>query len=201
MPSADPCPVRGPSIGHRGSGSDLWIRAIRVKLGDPEVQHLGVTAVGHEEVGGFDVAVDDAFTVRGAQRIRDLGADRQDTIHRHRPAANFVLERRALEQLHRDERLAVVLADVVNRADVGMVERGGRPRFTRKSRECLIVARLGDRQKLERDLAAQPRVLSAIDDAHPSTAEELHNAVVRDGLADHADGRVQVQSSKFKVQS
>ena len=32
----------------------------------------------------------------------------------------------------------------------------------------------------------QPRVLGLVDDTHPATAEFLNDAVVRNGLADHA---------------
>ena len=42
-----------------------------------------------------------------------------------RPARDAVLQRHAVQKLHGDERLAVLLADVVDRADVGMVQRGG----------------------------------------------------------------------------
>ncbi|HEV8523761.1 MAG TPA: hypothetical protein VGQ71_04625 [Terriglobales bacterium] len=42
-----------------------------------------------------------------------------------RLALNGVLQRLALHQLHSDEGLAVVLADVMNGADVRMVEGGG----------------------------------------------------------------------------
>ena len=42
---------------------------------------------------------------------------------------NQLLQRLALQTLHDDERLAVVLPDVVNRADVGMIEGGGGARL------------------------------------------------------------------------
>ena len=41
----------------------------------------------------------------------------------------------AAERLHGDERLSLLLADVVNRADVWVVQRGGSLRFTLESAE------------------------------------------------------------------
>ena len=41
-------------------------------------------------------------------------------------------------------------------------------------------------EKLERDEAVQPRILSLVDDAH-TAAELLDDAIVGDRLADHAD--------------
>jgi hypothetical protein len=40
------------------------------------------------------------------------------------------------------------------------------------------------RQKLEGDETVEPRVLSLVNHAHPTTAQLLDDAVVRDGLAD-----------------
>jgi hypothetical protein len=41
-------------------------------------------------------------------------------------------------------------------------------------------------QELEGDEPMQPRVLSLIHNTHPAATELIHDAVVRDGLADHA---------------
>ena len=49
----------------------------------------------------------------------------QHPLHLHRLAADQVLQGLALHQLHDDEGVSLVLADLVDHADVGMVERGG----------------------------------------------------------------------------
>jgi hypothetical protein len=43
-------------------------------------------------------------------------------------------------------------------------------------------------KKFQRDKAMQPRVFGFVDDAHPAAAEFLDDAVMRNGLADHAGG-------------
>ena len=70
-----------------------------------------------------------------------------------------------------------MLFDVVDRADVRMVQRGGRARLAAEPVERLGVA--GDvlRQKLERDGPAEPGVFGLVDDTHPAVAEFGHDAV------------------------
>ena len=48
-----------------------------VDLGQSEIENLGVPALGDENVRGLDVAVDDAFGVRGVERIGNLDGERE----------------------------------------------------------------------------------------------------------------------------
>ena len=81
---------------------------------------------------------------------------------------------------------AILLADVVNRADVGVIQRGRGLGFALKTGKCLRIAGHLFGQKLEGDEAMQPRVFGLIHHTHTAAAEFLDNTVVRDGLADHA---------------
>src|ERR1700730_40471 len=96
-----------------------------------------------------------------------------------------MLQSLAIQELHGDERLAALLANVVNRADVGMVESRRGLRFTLKTGKSLGV--FGDFiwQELQCHETMQSGVLSLIDHTHPAAPELLHDAVVRNGLADH----------------
>jgi hypothetical protein len=67
---------------------------------------------------------------------------------RERRGAYVVLEGGALKVFHGDERLSAIFADVVNRADVGMIERGGCLSFALKTGECLRITGNLFRQKL-----------------------------------------------------
>ena len=81
--------------------------------------------------------------------------------------------------------LAVLLADFVDGADVGMVQRRGGLRFTLETGQSLGVSGHLIGQELEGYKAVAARVLGLVDHTHPAAAELLDNAVVRDGLADH----------------
>ena len=100
----------------------------------------------------------------------------------------MVLQGCAVQTLHGDERLPVLLANVVNRADVGVVQRRCSLRFALKACERLRVAGNILRQELKGDEAMQPRVLGFIHHTHPPAAQLLDDAVVRDGLADKLGG-------------
>jgi hypothetical protein len=82
--------------------------------------------------------------------------------------------------LHGDERLALVLGDVVDGADGGMVEGGGGPRLPPEALDRASVARDLAREELEGDLAAEGAVLGAIDHPHPAGADERVEAIATD---------------------
>jgi len=96
-----------------------------------------------------------------------------------------MLQSPAIHELHGDERLTVLLADVVDRANVRVIERGRSLRFPLEAGQSLGVSGNFIRQELESNEAVQPRVLSLVDDTHTSAAQLLDDAVVRDGLAEH----------------
>ena len=128
--------------------------------------------------------MNDAFRVRGVQGIRDLDGQREQQLSVQRATRDPVLQGYAIEVLHCDECLTILLANVVDRADVGMVERGSSLSLPLEAAQGLWVAGYLIRQKLQSDETVQPSVLSLVDHTHPATTQLLHNAIMRDGLAD-----------------
>ena len=137
-----------------------------------------MVALGHENVGGLNVAMNNASRVRRIQRVRDLDTQRQDRFQLHRTVADHVLECSARQKFHDQERAAFLLANVINRADVGMVQSRSRLGFTAKALQRLPVLCQVVGKKLERDKAAQPRVLGFVDDAHTAAAQLLNDPVM-----------------------
>jgi len=66
--------------------------------------------------------MDNPFRVCGIQCIGNLNAELQDLLDRQWLALNSVLERLPLQALHADKGPTFVLTNVVNRADVGVVQ-------------------------------------------------------------------------------
>src|SRR2546422_103144 len=65
----------------------------------------------------------DAFGVRGVKTLGNLDGYFEQTIERHRPRHDDVLQGHAIQEFHGDERLVLVLPNFVDRADVGMIQR------------------------------------------------------------------------------
>ena len=159
--------------------------ANRGHLRQPEIQNLGVAALGDKNVGGLDVAMDDSFGVGGIERVRNLDGQRQNLFDLHRWPCDPMLQRHAIQKLHGDEGLAVLFANFVDGADVGMVQGRSRLRLALKPGQRLGIFGHVIRQELQGDKAVQGYILGLVNHAHPAAAEFLDDAVVRDGLADH----------------
>src|SRR6516165_9878469 len=98
----------------------------------------------------------------------------------------------ALQVFHHDEGLAFTLVNVVNGANVGMVQGGGSTGFPLEAFEgdggSLLVLRstqhlLG--KELEGYKGAEAKILGLVDHTHAPAAELFENAIVADGTADH----------------
>src|SRR5450631_1055963 len=99
------------------------------QLGESEVEDFDLPARREEDIGGFYVAVDDAFGVGGVERVGELNAEVEQAIERQRTAGELRVKTLALQQLHRNKGLAFLVFYRVDGADVGMVQGGGGARF------------------------------------------------------------------------
>ena len=143
-----------------------------------------MTARADENVRRFDVAVDDIRGMGGVQCVSDLDPEPQHRLESEWTGGESVLQRRALQILHGDERSSVLLADVVDRADVRMVERRCGPGFALKAAQGLGITRQIFGDELERNGTVKPRIFGFVHHAHPAAAELLDDAVVRERLTD-----------------
>ena len=70
------------------------------QLGETEIEHLDRAVGGDLDVGGFEVAMDDALPVRGFERFGNLSGDGHRLVDAAGgPRVTLVGERRALDQL------------------------------------------------------------------------------------------------------
>src|SRR5450759_5371440 len=96
-----------------------------------------------------------------------------------------MLQRHSIEELHGDERATVLLVNVVDGADVGMVQRRGGASFPPQALQRMPVVSQIVGKKLEGDETAETCVLGLVDHTHPAAAEFFEDAVVQDVLFDH----------------
>ena len=111
---------------------------------------------GDENIGGLQVAMRDALLVRGVERIANLRGILQRLIERQR-----AFQRRALDVLHHQ----VIRSDIVQLADVGMIQRRDGARL---ALEAFAEFGLGD---LDRDDAIQARVVGFVHLTHAARAD------------------------------
>ena len=78
----------------------------------------------------------------------------------------------------------LLFANVIDGADVGMIERGGGLGFAPEALQGLRVAGDVFRKKFQRDEAAEAGVLGLIDHAHTAAAKLFEDAVMGNGLTD-----------------
>src|SRR5215472_11566961 len=103
----------GSSVGDNTHGVRQFCKA--------EIEYFGMAIRGEENVGGLDVAMNDAFCMRCIQSIGNLDRDTNKFLKVHRLTRNGVLQSFAYEVLHAKENPSVLFFNVVNCADIRMV--------------------------------------------------------------------------------
>ena len=132
--------------------------------------------------------MDDPPAVGRVQAVRDLDSQIKQLFDSQGALLERVLQRAALQQLHGDEGAAFVIADIVDGANVGMVQRRSGSRLAQEAFQRGAVFGGILRKEFEGNLAAQAGVLGLIDDSHAAAAQFLQYAVMRDSLADQVPG-------------
>ena len=156
------------------------------QLRQAEVEDLDVPVAAHHEVFRLQIAMHDPGAVRRRQCRSHLHRNLQRLADRHAaPAREQRAEGLALDELRGNEVVAVGQSHLVNRENVRMIERGGRLRLLLEPRQAFRILRVLVRQNLQRDAAAEARILGQVDLSHPARTELLEDAVVRQDRANH----------------
>src|ERR1700693_6512740 len=120
-----------------------------MKLGQTEIQDVRVASFGYNDVGRLDVAVDDAFRVGDIERVCNFYGEVEEGFCFNRAAADALFQRHAVQEFHGDERVPGVFADVINRADVGMIERRGGFSLTLEALKRICILRDVGREEFQ----------------------------------------------------
>lgn len=137
-----------------------------------------------DDVRWFDVAMDD-FAAAG---VIECGAELVEVLERvgERERArviDVIAEVLAFDKLKDDVVPAAIFADVVNAADVLVIEPRGRLSFVLKTAECVFVARLIRRKYFDRDGPIERRVVGAKYSPHSAAADKIHERIMAERLA------------------
>ncbi len=143
------------------------------EVGDPRA----AAAVDHH-VGRLQIAVQDAALVGSGQPGTQLPRNLDRLLQRRSPEpAQDGAQVLAVDVLHRQEELAVGLADVVHATDVGVRDLPRHANLVAQAcQRRRIVGEMGG-QELQRDRLAELQVVGAVDLAHAAPAEQPDDAV------------------------
>ena len=173
-------PLLGRHVARRAVDHRVGLSALTHEKREPEVSHPHPPVATHEHVGGLEVAVDEADVVGGGEG--PSGVDKHGDLLPQRPVLGVepLAQRDALDELHRDEQRPVVLADVVDRHHVGVVELGERTRLLPQGVRLLALERGDGPQQLDRELAVELRVERGVDDPHAAGTDAAPDLVATD---------------------
>ena len=138
------------------------------QFGQAEIEELDRPISRDQNVGGLQVAVQDAAIVSGFQCARDL-----DRLADRFGCRDRTAQRRAVDVLEHE----IARPDVVQLADVRMVKGRDRPRFVFESTQAIRVIGHRRGENLHGDCAIKPRVAGFVDLAHPARAKERDDFV------------------------
>jgi len=110
--------------------------SVRESLANPK-SRIFACPRSNEDVGGLDVAMDDPLGVGCIERVGNLGAQIEQHFNLECFALDRLPERLPFEHLHDDEGVSIGLVNLVNGADVGMVQRRRGLGFTPKTGQRL----------------------------------------------------------------
>lgn len=144
-----------------------------------------MTTIGNEDIGGFDVSVENVFPVRCIKAVCNLDRDLEELAEGEGSAGYLAVKTLALQKLHGDEMPSLVVADFEYGANAGVAEGGCRPRFARQAIECLGILLQVLRKKLQSHMAAQLEIFRCVHHAHAPATQQTEDSVMGYALTDH----------------
>jgi hypothetical protein len=134
-----------------------------------------------------------ALTVGLVQRVRDLNGIFQNGTELEPSLGKPELQSLAFDQFHDQVVRSLLFADVMKRADVGMVEAADRFRLTFEALAPLRIRSKLFRENLDGDFAIQTGIGRKVDLPHATGAEQPRNHIGAEsfaGLKGHVEPRL-----------
>ena len=166
--------MRGGGSGE--SGGEVDGRIGERTFGEAKIEKLGA-AFGEHDVAGFEVTMHDTVAVRSLEAVSDFGANAEEQIEREGRFLEAVGESFALEMFHDEVADAVLLANVVEMADIGMIEGRDGAGFAFETFASFGFFGKMRGKNFDGDFAVEAGVEGAVDFAHAAGTEGRLNFV------------------------
>src|SRR5262245_19572497 len=144
--------------GHRLVGSRGSVGERHLQFRQPEIEYLHAAIRPEECVLRLQVAMDDETRMCSGESAANVERDGDGLAYGYRPRLEPLAQATALQALGNEIRDALVLADVVNREDVRVVECAGGACFFSEAPYALGVARSVRQQYLDCDVSTEALV-------------------------------------------
>jgi hypothetical protein len=118
------------------------------RFGETEVEHFHRAVLADFDVGGLQIAMNDALLMRRLEGLGDLSCDGQGFIDRH-PALREVGQSGPLDQFHHQSMRVAAVFETVDLRDIWMVEAGEELRLAPETGQAVGPLPEGLRQDLQ----------------------------------------------------
>jgi hypothetical protein len=110
------------------------------------------------------IAMDDAFCMRGIERVGNLASQLKNLVELQRPGSDALAQSLTLQVLHGQEWTSIDPANVIKRADIRMIQRRGGTGLALGPLQPCVIFGIIIRQKFKR--SAESRVFGFVNYAH-----------------------------------
>ena len=154
--------------------------------GHAEVAQLDVAGLVNQQVGGLDIAVDDAFAMRMVQRRKQPAHHDKDSLQREGIASlDLLVKVVAFHQFHHQVSDAFVAVGVENTNDVVVLQQAGGTPFGQEALLQflgLLLRHVGDQDRLDGDATCDIRIERLIHRTHTAAADQLDDLIATKAL-------------------
>jgi hypothetical protein len=133
--------------------------------------------LGQHDVAGFQIAMDNAGLVGFLQPFADFLAALQQSLGRKRTLPQTRGQRFAFQKFHDQVIDSAMAADIVERADIGMVQRRNRAGLAIEALFSHAVFRQMRGKNFDGDDAVEPCIACTIHLTHPASAQRRLNFI------------------------
>jgi hypothetical protein len=148
---------------------------VSIRRDNPKSSTFQTARGRYDHIARLEVTVHDAPFVRMSERVGKLYAIADEDFRRQAARGDFLAQWATFEVFHGEVRPALSLAYFVDRANVGMVERGNGPGFLEDFFAGEAVVEDVDVEKLQRHVTVKGQVTGAINHAHSALTKSFED--------------------------
>ena len=153
----------------------MCFRGLRRNAGQAKVADLRRVLIDKENIGRFDVAMNETFAMAGPQSFCDLDAGFKHLFFRQ-PflMLDKIIQAPMIDQFHHEIKLSVIDSGRKNLHYIWMIDRCRQARLLLQLRRVIDSSPEVLAQQFQRNKAIEQRVARFIDCSHSADAERLH---------------------------